>query len=405
MAENTGLFGVDLEAQPEFKENPFPLFDMLRENQPVFEAPMGIRVISRYEDVGRLLRSVKGGMRLSDGTPVLIPQAEEGAIFDPNDFVLFQDGAAHTRIRKLLSIAFRPTKVENLRAVIEAVADECVDRAIAKGELDMARDVAQVVPSAIICKMLGVPLEDRERFTQLTADATHALASQFAPEEAVERAGPAADALYTYFSDLIGDRRSKLGDDLLSEMIRAEEGGDRLSFNELICQSMGLLAAGFETTIGLIGLGMRQLLLHPDELARLRADPGLIETAVEECLRFDPPIIATMRVVHEEVEFHDHVIPKDTRVAAIIAAANRDPRAFEEPGRFDIGRSDKPHFSFGAGTHLCLGVHLARLEAQIAIGTVVRRLHGLELESPSIEWGDSLFRVPGRMPIAFSAAD
>jgi cytochrome P450 len=365
---------------------------------------MGIRILSRYEDVARLLRNTPGGMRMSDGTPAMIPAAEEGSDFDPNDFVLFLDGPPHTRIRKLLSIAFRPNKVEALRGDIEAVSNECIDGVIERGEFDVVRDLAQVVPSVLICRMLGVPLADRPRFIELTADVVHVLGSQFAPEEAIGRAAPAAEEMLAYFTDLIADRRRNLAGDLLSEMIRAEEDGDRLTSNELLVQSMGLLAAGFETTIGLIGLGMRQLMLHQDELARLRADPGMIERAIEECLRFDPPIIATMRIVHEDVEFHGQTLPRDTRVLAMIAAANRDPRVFTDPGRFDIGRAESPHFSFGSGEHLCLGMHLARLEAQIAVGTAVRRLGRLELESADIEWGTSLFRVPGRMPVDFDVA-
>jgi len=404
MTESNPLFSTDPATQRLFRANPFPLLKMLRENQPCFEGPLGIRVLSRYDDVARLLRQVKGGTRRSDGTPQFIPPAAEGAAFDANDFVLFLDGPPHTRIRKLLSIAFRPKQVETLRGEIETVANQCVDRALETGELDIARDVAQVVPSVLICKMLGVPLADRPQFVDLATNVVHALGFQMRPEASLARAVPAADALARYFNELIAERRKDLGEDLLSEMIRAEEGGDRLSSNELLVQSIGLLAAGFETTIGLIGLGMRQLLLHPDELARLRADPRLIESAVEECLRFDPPIIATMRVVHEDVEFHGQTIPQDSRVLAVIAAANRDPRAFPDPERFDVGRRDNPHFSFGSGIHLCLGMHLARLEAQITIATLVRRLPVLELESAGVEWGDSLFRVPSRLPVRFAAS-
>src|SRR5262249_24926826 len=156
------------------------------------------------------------------------------------------------------------------------------------------------------------------------------------------------------------------------ELIRAEEDGDRLTSGELLVQSVGLLAAGFETTIGLISLGMRQLLLHPDQLARLRADPDLIRTAVEEGLRFDPPILATIRLLHEEVDWHGQPLPVDTPILAMLGAANRDPRVFDDPERFDVGRRGAPHWGFGGGAHFCLGAHLARLETQAAIGTLVR---------------------------------
>jgi cytochrome P450 len=201
---------------------------------------------------------------------------------------------------------------------------------------------------------------------------------------------------------LIEERRPKLGDDLLSTLIRAEEAGDRLSPEELIVQAMGLLIAGFETTIGLIGNGVRALLLHPDELAKLRARPELIVSTVEECLRFDGPIPGTIRVLHEDAEFGGIAIPKNTQVNISIAAAHRDPRVFPEPDRFLIERDHSAHLAFGGGIHFCLGAHLARMEAQIAIGTLVRRFPKLELQSDKLEWGDSLFRIQARLPLISS---
>jgi cytochrome P450 len=202
---------------------------------------------------------------------------------------------------------------------------------------------------------------------------------------------------------LVDERRKRLGDDLLSELIRAEEDGDRLTSAELLVQCVGLLGAGFETTIGLISLGVRQLLLHPDELAKLVADPALIGSAVEECLRFDPPILGTLRVLHEAVDWHGQSLPIDTPVLALLGAANRDPRAFPDPERFDVTRAGAPHWGFGGGAHFCLGAHLARLEAQLAIGTLVRRLPNLELTDAPLAWSDSLFRVPASLPVRFRA--
>jgi len=394
-------FGGDTAAADAFRESPFALLGMLRENQPVLALADDLFAISRYADVERLLKHTPGGFRRADGTPVVLPEAAPDAPLDPNDFMLLRDGPPHTRLRKLVSKGFTPRMVEGLRPAMEAISNACIDRAIERGELDVARDLARVVPSSIICQMLGIPLEERERFTDWTARLTHALGSQFAPDEALEKVGTAFEDLLAYFVDLIAERRKHPGDDLLSELIRAEEEGDRLTGSELMIQSMGLLVAGFETTIGLIGLGTRQLLRHPDDLARLRAHPGLIETAVEECLRFDPPIIGTLRVVHDDVEFHGQKIPKDGRVLAMIGAANRDPRAYDEPDRFDVGRKGPPHWSFGGGEHFCLGAHLARLEAQVAIGTLVRRLRGLELADERIGWSDSLFRVPSSLPVRF----
>jgi cytochrome P450 len=395
-----GIFGV---GDDSFRENPYPILNLLREHQPLAKTPLGPWAVSRYDDVGRLLREVAAGMRKRDGTPFLIPDVPPSAEFDPNDFMLLQDGAPHVRLRKLVSKAFTPRMIERLRPAIQEVCDACVDRVLERGSLDVAEDLARVVPSTVICRMLGVPQADRPRFAEWTAHATHALVVQFAPADAMARARPALEKLVEYFVALADDRRRHLGDDLLSELIRAEEDGDRLSSGELLVQCVGLLGAGFETTIGLISLGVRQLLLHPDELAKLVADPGLIASAVEECLRFDPPILGTLRVLHEEVEWHGQTLPVDTPVLALLGAANRDPRAFPDPERFDVTRIGVPHWGFGGGAHFCLGAHLARLEAQLAIGTLVRRVPQMELVESKLTWSDSLFRVPAALPVGFRA--
>jgi cytochrome P450 len=201
---------------------------------------------------------------------------------------------------------------------------------------------------------------------------------------------------------LIEQRRKAPGQDMLSVLIRAEEDGDQLSPEELITQSIGLLVAGFETTIGLIGNGVRQLIMHPAELRKLRADPALVPSAVEECLRFDGPIAATRRVLHEDAEVGGYVIPKDTEVLLSLAASHRDPRVVPDPDRFDVARQHSANLAFGGGIHFCLGAHLARLEAQIAIGSLVRRFRTLELEQAAPIWGESLFRVQGSLPVRFA---
>ncbi|MFM7143704.1 MAG: cytochrome P450, partial [Alphaproteobacteria bacterium] len=307
---------------------------------------------------------------------------------------------AHTRLRKLLSQAFRPRAVDRLRARVDTLVDDLLDRVEEKGSLEVIGDLALPVPSTLICEMMGVPIADRDRFTAWTTASTHLLAGTLAPPEVIERGQKAVLALREYFEALIADRRRALGDDVLSDMIRAEEDGDRLSPSELMSNAMGLLVAGFETTIGLIGNGVRALLRHPDQLALLRGDPGLVDGAVEECLRYEGPIVLTIRVTREDTRFGDRTIPADRPVMCLLAAANRDPAHFPDPDRFDVTRRDNDHLAFGGGAHFCMGAHLARMEAREAIGKLVRRFPRMELESERAEWGQSLFRVLGRLPVS-----
>ena len=269
--------------------------------------------------------------------------------------------------------------------------------------MDVIADLALPVPATVICEMLGVPVGDRDRFTAWTAQATYGLAAGVLPPEMLAQAAAAGMSLAAYFQELIAVRRTRLGGDLLSALIRAEEEGDRLSPSELISQAIGLLIAGFETTIGLIGNGLRALVEHPAELAKLRARPELAERAVEECLRYDGPIILTARVLHADVAFDGTTIPCNAKVWGMLAAADRDPAVFPEPDRFDIERRPNDHLAFGGGPHFCLGAHLAKLEGEIAIASLVTRFADLRLVSETVGWGASLFRVPGKLPITFRA--
>jgi cytochrome P450 len=387
---------------PVFRAEPYERLERLRDLAPVQRMPFGVWRLSRYADCLRLLREVPSGVRRADGTRPgeerLPPDAFLGA------FMLQQDPPAHTRLRKLVSKAFTPRAVERLRENVQRIADDLVDRALQRGELDVIADLALPVPSTVICEMMGVPLADRARFTEWTTRSTHLLAALFAPQPVIDDGVAASRALRSYFEDLIAERRKAPREDILSALIRAEEAGDRLSPAELMSQASGLLVAGFETTIGLIGNGVLQLIRHPRELAKLRANPALIESAVEECLRFDGPIPLTVRITREDTPFGDQVIPKDTQVMALLASANRDPEVFPNPGVFDVSREPNEHLAFGGGVHFCLGAHLARMEGQVAIGTLARRTSLLETQSDSLEWGASLFRVLGKLPVRVKPA-
>jgi cytochrome P450 len=402
-----GWYGLQVADDGMQIEDPYPLFRALREQQPVNLTPDGGWRLSRYEDIQRLLRTVPSGMRRHNG---LLPGQE---LEQPGAglFMLLQDPPNHTRLRKLVSKAFTPRAIEAWRPRIEAITDALLDRVAKSGTMDLVGDLARPVPATLICEMLGVPVEDQDRFTQWTTDATHGLVvvRGFGDAALRQRVEAAASSLFAYFTDLIAARRGVESDDLLSTLITAEEEGETLSELELLSQSIGLLIAGFETTIGLIGNGLTTLIRHPEETAKLRAHPELIESAVEECLRYSGPITATVRVLHADAQFGEYTIPDDTEVIALIGGANRDPEVFEDPERFDVTRYEKeknapPHLSFGGGVHFCLGSHLARLETQIAIGRLVQRFDNLRLLGDKTEWSRSLFRVPGRIPIRFDTA-
>jgi hypothetical protein len=375
------------------RDDPYPIYRRLREQVPVHKTPLGYYRIMRHADVTRVLKELKVGVRTTDG---VLPGVDESTL--PRRFMLMQDPPNHTRLRRLVSRAFTPPAIERMRRHIEDLVSGMLDRVQGRTEIDVIADLARPLPSTIICEMLGVPLQDRAAFTDWTAHITHLLAPQTMSPEMRVLAGQAAGGLANYMNGLIDERRKRPGEDMLSVLIRAEEDGDKLSQEELLTQSIGLLVAGFETTIGLIGNGVRQLLLHPDELRKLQQRPELAHSAVEECLRFDGPIPATRRVLHEDAELGGQVIPKDTELFLSIASAHRDASVFSDPDRFDIERQHSANLAFGGGNHFCLGAHLARLEAQIAIRELVLRFPRLALVSEKPEWGESLFRVLGRLP-------
>ena len=392
-----GVFPPELARQPD----PYKLLARLREYDPVNATPFGIWRLTRYDDIVRMLREVPSGVRFADGTSF---GGQAPGLSLPGRFVLQQDPPNHTRLRKLMSLAFRPRATERLRARAEQIVDERLDEVLERGSMDVIADLALPVPSTVICEMMGVPAADRSKFTEWTSAATHLLAAMLADPDVVARGVDAANNLAGYFTELIAERRRDLREDILSDLIRAEEAGDRLSGDELLSQCIGLLIAGFETTIGLIGNGVHALLRHPDQFAALQADPSLVAGAVEECLRYDGPILLTIRITREDTAFGDKVIPANTPVMCMLGSANHDPAHFVDPDRFDIHRSGNDHLSFGGGVHFCLGAHLARMESQAAIGGLARRLRGLELAGGERTWGRSLFRVLGTLPVAFRGA-
>jgi len=370
---------------PEYRADPYPLYDWIRENEPVHRAADGNWVLVRYADASTVLRDP----RFSNNPEWLGPDAvNASSVRVPGSRVMmFLDPPDHTRLRSLVSKAFTPKVVDGLRTRIQAIVDESLDAVADRGEMDVLADLAYPLPTTVICELLGIPLADRELFKDWSADASRLL-DGYVDADAQVRGMAATMHLAQYFTDLIDERRANPREDLLTAMIAAEEGGIKLTHEELLTTATLLLLAGFETTMNLVGNGMFMLLRHPDELGRLRDDPSLDRTAIEELLRFEGPVHITARIATTDAEVGGQRIAKGEQIAVSIAAANRDPDQFADPNRLDVGRADNRHLAFAAGAHFCLGAALARIEAKAAVTTLVRRFPDLHLVGPDPQWRD-----------------
>ena len=290
-----------------------------------------------------------------------------------------------------MSKAFTPRAIEVMRGHIRDIVDRLLARALAQGGMDVMEDLAYPLPVTVICEMLGVPVGDHASIRGWSADIARSLDAIGLPSDQsiVERGRIARRQLADYFRALVPERRARPQPDLLSGLLAAEEQGDKLTESEVIAMCLLLFIAGHETTVNLIGNGLLALLRHPEQLARVQADPALVPNAVEELLRYDSPVQRTARITTEEVDLAGHHIAKGAMVVVALGAANRDPAQFADPDRLDVTRRDVRHISFGFGIHFCLGAPLARVEGQIALGALLRRAPGLTLDEPTLEWRES----------------
>jgi cytochrome P450 len=386
---------------PEFVANPYPTYHRLRAEDPVHHSPLGFWILTRYEEVVTALRDPRFAKEAIAGyVAARFGIAPVGIGIS----MLDRDPPDHTRLRGLVSKAFTPRVVETLRPHIQRIVDGLLEQAAGAGSMDLIEAFAYPLPVVVICEMLGVPVEDRDRFRHWGLDIARGLDAILLPpdSEVIQRSSAARHALTDYFRALIAERRARPRADMLSGLIAAEEAGDTLSEEELLATCILLLVAGHETTVNLIGNGTLALLRHPDQLRRLREQPELIGSAVEELLRFDGPVQRTARIPSEDVTIGGQAIAKGEMVMPFIGAADRDPAQFPEPDRLDIGRTDNRHIAFGWGIHFCLGAPLARLEGQIAIGTLVRRLPRLALATDAPVFRQSLtLRGLTALPVSF----
>jgi cytochrome P450 len=387
---------------PEFVADPYPMYHRLRAEDPVHRSPLGFWVLTRYEDVASVLRDPNFA---KEAIAAFVTQRlGADATVGIGISMLDRDPPDHTRLRSLVSKAFTPRVVEGLRPRIQQIVGELLDRAEDHRAMDVIEEFAYPIPVIVICEMLGVPVEDHERFRGWSLDLARGLdATMLAPgSDVAQRAAASRRSLSDYFRELIAERRDSPRGDLLSALIAAEEAGDKLSEHELLATCILLLVAGHETTVNLLGNGTLALLRHPDQLRLLRENPGLIGTAVEELLRYDGPVQRTARVPSADAVIDGHKIEAGEMVMPIIGAADRDPAQFPDPDRLDITRADNRHIAFGWGIHFCLGAPLARLEGQIAINTMLRRFPKLALATDRPEYRQSLtLRGLKSLPVAF----
>ena len=387
---------------PEFLADPYPTYHRLRAEDPVHHSPLGFWVLTRYEDVAAVLRDPRF---IKEPLAALVAARFGSEV--PRGVglsMLDRDPPDHTRLRSLVSKAFTPRVVEGLRPRIQAIVDDLIARAEPAGSMDLIEEFAYPIPVNVICEMMGVPVRDHERFKGWSLDIARGLDSIWLPpdSEIPRRSATARHAISDYFRELIAQRRTSPRADLLSALIAAEEAGDKLNEEELLATCILILIAGHETTVNLIGNGVLALLRHPAELSRLRTTPGLITTAVEELLRYDGPVQRTARVASADATIGGHTIPQGDMVMPFIGAADRDPAHFPEPDRLNLSRADNRHIAFGWGIHFCLGAPLARVEGQIAIDTLVRRLPRLALIGDSVEYRQSLtLRGLKTLPVKF----
>ena len=384
---------------PAFNADPYPTYHRLRAEDPVHRTPMGFWILTRYDDVATVLRDARFGRK---GFDELIRDRFGENTFD--QAMLFRDPPDHTRLRALVNKAFTPRVIEEMRAKIQKTVDRLLDGVRDARAMDVIADLAYPLPVSVISEMLGVPAEDRDLFRGWSADIARSLDAITLPTEpeVVERGNAARHALSSYFRALIAERRRRPQRDLLSDLIAAEEQGDKLSEEELMATILLLFVAGHETTVNLIGNGALALLRNPNQLEALRRSPALIGGAIEELLRYDAPVQRTGRMPNTDVELGGKRIAKGDLVLSLIGAANRDPAHFAEPDRLDLARADNRHLAFGWGIHFCLGAPLARAEAQAAIGTIARRMPALALATPTPDWREaSALRGLKTLPVTF----
>lgn len=386
---------------PGFLDDPYPFYQALRRFDPVHRMPDGSLLLTRYADVVAVYKDRRFS---SDKKIEFKPKFGDGWLYvHHTTSLVFNDPPLHTRVRRLIMGALNPRALSALEPKLVALVDRLLDAASMRGGMDVIEDYASAIPIQVIGDLLGVPQADRGPLRGWSLLILGAL-EPVLTETQLAAGNQAVADFRDYLIDLVADRRRNLRDaesDMLSRLIIGEADGDKLTEEELLQNCIFLLNAGHETTTNLIGNGIAALLDHPQELARLRADPTLIKSAVEEFLRYESSNQLGNRRAAEAVEIAGQTYPEGTLITLGIGAANRDPEEFPDPDRLDITRAPNRHLAFGSGMHACAGMTLARLEGQIAIGHLVARFPNIERAGPNKRGGRARFRGFLRYPVTF----
>ncbi len=396
--------GEELRVDPtsfEFRHNSIAIYKRLLREQPVCKLENGGILLCRHADVERVLTDLKAFRRPYEWS---MKNKPEGPFreFGRNN-MLALNPPDNTRYRRAMARAFAPRRIDLLNADIQTTCDKLIDRMAAKPECDFIKDFALPLPVAIICQMLGIPVKDQDLFAEWSARVLAGMEISATPEEKAE-AQTATLALFDYLAGIADERRNNAGEDLISTLVEAAEA-EKLRPDEVVWGAITLLIAGHETTTHLLGNGMLALIRNPDQMQLLRERPELTQNAVEEFLRYDPSVYVLFREAAEDVEIDGTPIAKGTLLTLSLAAANRDPRVFEDPDRLDITRANaKAHLSFGVGFHLCLGQAVARVEARIAFETLMRRIDTITLAEEPTPRDGLMFKGNHEMPVRYQIA-
>jgi pimeloyl-[acyl-carrier protein] synthase len=393
--------------EPDILANPYPLYHRLRTEDPVhWDSYLHSWVVTRYEDVVTVLQNFSAaraptpeqlkGLGLSELEPVAKVMLRQ---------MLFRDPPDHTRLRSLAAVAFSPSKVAALRSHIQGITDKLINVVTPKGRMDVISDLADLLPAILTAELMGVPVEDHSQLKEWSKNFSEILGNfQHNPGRTAVML-KTVEQMTDYFRHRMRAKACPSQEGVVHTLMNAEVDGDRLTEEEVIANSIITLVGGLETTTNLIGNGLLSLLRNPRQLQMLRANPSLYPSTIEELLRYESPIQYTARLAPADVDLGGKLIRRHQAVIAVVGAANHDPERFRDPDRLDITRQDNRHLAFGWAAHFCFGAPLARLEGQIALSTILRRLHNLALDPTALVWQTNMgFRGLESLPVTFDPA-